>query len=113
MATSSQTPTEQFMAALSAAEYVTATSPAAPDSVSLSPLNEWGFIPGTSQFRIGVQLHFDGAGDVRRFAKALRLTATERPYDEQRVYVFADGVLNEVPFRAWALARVESSAVAA
>jgi hypothetical protein len=113
MATSSQTPTEQFMAALSAAEHVTASSPVAPDSVSLSPLNEWGFIPGTSQFRIGVQLHFDSARDVLRFAKALHLTVTERPHDEERMYVFADGVLNEVPFRAWVLARVESSAVAA
>lgn len=113
MAASSQTPTEQFMAALSAAEHITATSPVAPDSVSLAPHSDWGFVPGTCQSQIGVQLHFDGAGDVLRFAKALRLAVAERPHDEQRVYVFADGVLNEVPFRAWALARVESSAVAA
>ena len=98
---------------MSAAEHVTAASPVAPDSVSLEPLGDWGFVPGTSRFRIGVQLHFDGAGDVLRFAEALRLTVAERAYDEKRVYVFADGVLNEVPFRAWALARVESSAVAA
>lgn len=106
-------PIEQFMAALSAAEHVTAASPVAPDSVSLAAHSDWGFIPGTSQSRIVVQLHFDSAGDVLRFAKALHLTAAERAHDEARVYVFADGVLNGVPFRAWALARVESSAVAA
>ncbi|BBC35212.1 hypothetical protein SGFS_065060 [Streptomyces graminofaciens] len=113
MATVLQTPTEQFMAAYSTAEHVTAASPVAPDSVSLMPHQDWGYLPGTFQWRIGVQLHFADAGAVRRFAESLGVAVEERPHDERRVYVHADGVRGEVPFRAWALAAVESSAVAA
>jgi hypothetical protein len=113
MATSSQTQTEQFMAALSAAEHVTAATPVDPSRIVLAAHSDWGFIPGTFVNRIGVQLHFGRVDEVQQFAEALHVDVAEREHPGEKTYTFADGVVGDVPFRAWALSDAKSSAVAA
>lgn len=104
--------THRFMAAYAVAENVTALSPVAPDSVNVAPHSDWGYIPDTFEWQIGVQLSFRSVDDVRQFAKALFVQVAERPHgDTTRTYTFADGVLNGVPFRAWVL--TDAAAVAA
>jgi hypothetical protein len=97
--------TARFMAAYAVAEHVTAASPVAPWSTSVAMHEDWGYVPGSFEYRVGPQLHFGSAGEVRRFAEALGLVVVDEPRGRDQAYVFADGVMDEVPFRAWTLAK--------
>ncbi|MFJ8785020.1 hypothetical protein [Streptomyces sp. NPDC102476] len=103
----------RFMAALSTAEHVTADSPVAPYRVCLEPNSDWGYVPGSFEWRIGVLLQFESVAEVARFAEALHVVVAERDHGGSQTYTFADGELNGIPFRAWALVDAKSSAVAA
>lgn len=110
--TTSPPPTAQFMGALSAAEHIAAACPVAPSTISIASLSEWGYLPGSYEWRLGVQLAFLAPDSVRRFAEALGVVVQERPYADG-LQTYADGVVNGVPFRAWSLTEVKSSVVAA
>jgi hypothetical protein len=100
------------MGALSAAEHIAAACPVAPNTISVAPHSEWGYLPGSFEWRLGVQLAFLAPDSVRQFAASLGVAVQERPYADG-LQTYADGVLNGVPFRAWSLTDIESSAVAA
>lgn len=108
--------TTRLMAALSVAERVTASSLAEPAHLRVDSHLDWGYLPGTYVPRVGVLLYFHHSTDaVRQFAESFGLEVAERSQgaDDEDVYTYADGVLDEVPFRAWTLNAVETPAVAA
>lgn len=110
------TRTTRLMAALSVAERITAASPAEPAHLRVDSHIDWDYIPGTYVPRVGVLLYFHHSTDaVGQFAEAFGLEVAERSMgaDNEDVYTFADGVLDEVPFRAWTLNAAEVPAVAA
>lgn len=108
--------TTKLMAALSVAERITSESLAEPAHLRVDTLHDWGCAPGTYESQIGVLLYFHlSTADVHRFAEVFGLEVVERPHGAKHedVYTYADGVLDEVPFRAWTLNAAVSSAVAA
>lgn len=106
--------TEGLMAALAAAEQLTAGAPTPPTSIAISR-NEFDYVPGTFDRPTGVLLYFHrDLESVRAFADAVGAEMGERPHEsEWTLYAYADGALNGVPFRAWTLTNAEDAAVAA
>ncbi|HEY8985693.1 MAG TPA: hypothetical protein VIU15_39745 [Streptomyces sp.] len=105
----------QLMAALAAAEHLVSMSPVAPYGVSTGTADEWGYLPGSYTWRIGVHLHFDDVEGLQAFAEALKVPVASYLRKDERTLTFADSTLGEVPFRAWVLSAASecSSAVAA
>ena len=105
---------EGLMAALSAAEQLTASSPVPPHGVTISS-DHFGYVPDTDFKRpMGVLLFFRRSVDqVRAFAEVVHVTVAEREHPGDQTYTYAEGVLDGVPFRAWTLTDVEAPAVAA
>lgn len=104
-----------LMAALSAAETLAAKSPVVPTSIAI---DSGGFdliqIDGAFERPTGVTLYFHRSPEnVRAFAGVLRIDVNERPHGDGTTYMHADGVLDGVPFRAWALVDAEAPAVSA
>lgn len=95
---------EGLMAALSVAEKLTATTPVLPHHLSIEP-NEFDYVPGTFERPMGVVLYFHLAPEsVAAFAGALGVEVREQTREGQwTLYTHADGSLDGVPFRAWAL----------
>ncbi|MFJ6061658.1 hypothetical protein ACIQHU_01320 [Streptomyces tendae] len=103
---------EGIMAALSVAEQVASSVPAIPASVDLNSAH-FDYVPGTYERPMGVLFYFHRSTEsVREFAETLGLEVQDRPHDATSTYVFAEGALNGVPFRAWTIVTIETSAVA-
>jgi hypothetical protein len=111
---SSQTQTDQIMAALSVAEKLAAASPVAPTSLQISS-NSFDAEPGCYVRPIGVELYFHLSVDkVGEFAGAFGADVRERPREgEWSLFTYADGLLDGVPFRAWTLTNEPVAQVAA
>lgn len=109
------TQTERLMAALSVAERLTSESPVAPTQVGTACNRSWGFVPGTYEPLTGVDLYFHHSPEnVRQFAAQVGATVGEELRNNGKsLFTHADGVVDGVPFQAWALTTVEASAVAA
>jgi hypothetical protein len=103
---------EGVMAALSAAEQVASSVPVIPASVDLNSAH-FDCVPGTYERPMGVLFYFHRSTEsVREFAGTLGLDVQDRPHDATSTYIFAEGALNGVPFRAWTIVDVATSAVA-
>ncbi|MFJ1667431.1 hypothetical protein ACIOK4_13785 [Streptomyces bottropensis] len=106
--TTAQSKTHRLMAALSVAERLTAESPITPSNLRVDGHSDW------ASPLIGVLLYFHRDPEaVRVFAEHFSLTVLQRGCGEDDEYTLADGVVDGVPFRAWSLTEVKSSAVAA
>jgi hypothetical protein len=103
--------TARFMAAYAVAEHVTAVSAVEPQEVKAAAHSDWGYVPGTFEWRIGVHVQLDSVEEVRHFADVFDVAVVERDHGGGRSFWFADGVMDEVPFRAWVLADAEVPAV--
>lgn len=103
-----------LMAALSAAEKLTSASPVAPTSLQISN-NGFEPAPGTYKRPVGVEMYFHLDVDkVSAFAEAFGTVVESRPRNGQyRLFTYADGVLDGVPFRAWTLTGEQEAAVMA
>ncbi|MGP4084141.1 hypothetical protein [Streptomyces sp. KR55] len=107
--------TAGLMAALSIAETLAANSPAVPSSIDIDS-GDFDLIEveGVFERPIGVTIYFHRSPEnVLAFAEKFGATVGERPHGDEDTYTYADGVLDGVPFRAWALERAADKAVAA
>ncbi|MFJ8145986.1 hypothetical protein ACIQ6R_13030 [Streptomyces sp. NPDC096048] len=99
-----------IMTALAVAEQVAATAPAVPTSVQVND-GHFDYVPGTFERPMGVLFYFHrNAENVQAFAEAFALDVQNRDHDGTTTYVYAEGALNGVPFRAWTLQDVETPA---
>jgi hypothetical protein len=96
---------DHLMAALSAAEHVVADAPTCPAQIRIESETSFGSYPGTYEPVVGVIAYFHRAPDlVAEFAAHFGVPALERPHGtDGMVYTYADGSVEGVPFRAWAL----------
>jgi hypothetical protein len=89
-----------YIAALSAAEHVVATSPVVPTSVEIY------CSPWTDGPSLRVYFH-DAPDEVRAFSEAFDGTVSEEERSEgTQFYTQAVGAVGGIPFEAWALVRV-------